>query len=860
MAYQPDPYIASLGQARTPQQIAQATGQGQYAQQNAGAPSTPQISLSSTPISAGGQKGQTTNQYFSGNTPETQQQYAQTEQSRGVSGFNFQPSPQAPAAPPAPAVQAPKAQSFGATSTAASAPVSGGGAAAGGASSVGGMSPAGTSPLGGGTIPPDTALGQYYSRLQPGQAAGPSTDAYSFLTNPQLKSESSLYNQYLGQSQKLLDAINQGYDAQLYQARQQGQQEMGQASSISAAHGLMGTPESAALYRTAGKDTQAAIAQVEGQRAQAIAGVMNNINQLAQSAYQFEAGTLAPQAVQAQQQQLSQSLQGLARAGVTYDQMANSTDPQVASTFANLVQLAGGNPNTLKAQWALNTPNANIQQSWVDGSNVYQLVVDPMTGKATVQNFNVGTNVPVGWKTQKIGTTGLLMYNPNDISQQMTFSINPFTGEISQTGGQGAPSATGGTNATQTPQTTTGVTGATNSGVKATDGGTFASFATPQAGIQAIGDIITSAATGANSAYGSNPTLGSFMNTYTNTGTSSSYGSGAKNVAAALGVDPNTPLSDVVQQQGIGALTQAIIKNEGGSPQGVQNNPGNIKYSQAQTTGAGTGLSAHEYGKLATVQGFNPTQGGVDQASWNYLTQYLNGQTPSASSVGLSTRSGTGGAFNTVVARARDVFYKATGQQLPNQTTLKNNLKLISGNNALANKLNVQTSTIAANFGLNLSNLDANSVNQNAPAINSILDNVLQGLGDPNVAQYVAQNQTLQNEMSSLLAVKNASGTTVADKMEAAGLLPRNASAAQQAQVYKTLMQEAMNADSAVQIANVKLYQQTDPLQLDPGNPLNSTITLTNLKNGESFQADPGQLSATDLQDALNSGYTMSTQ
>lgn len=57
------------------------------------------------------------------------------------------------------------------------------------------------------------------------------------------------------------------------------------------------------------------------------------------------------------------------------------------------------------------------------------------------------------------------------------------------------------------------------------------------------------------------------------------YGSATHNVSQALGVQPTIPLKSVIEQSGIGPIVDAIIKNEGSSPKGVMNNPGNIKFS-----------------------------------------------------------------------------------------------------------------------------------------------------------------------------------------------------------------------------------------------------------------------------------------
>lgn len=57
------------------------------------------------------------------------------------------------------------------------------------------------------------------------------------------------------------------------------------------------------------------------------------------------------------------------------------------------------------------------------------------------------------------------------------------------------------------------------------------------------------------------------------------YGTATNNVSVALGVSPSLPLSAVIEQSGMDPIVNAIIKNEGSSPKGVLNNPGNIKYS-----------------------------------------------------------------------------------------------------------------------------------------------------------------------------------------------------------------------------------------------------------------------------------------
>ena len=92
--------------------------------------------------------------------------------------------------------------------------------------------------------------------------------------------------------------------------------------------------------------------------------------------------------------------------------------------------------------------------------------------------------------------------------------------------------------------------------------------------------------------------------------------------------------------------------------------------------------------------------------------------------------------------------------------------------------------------------------------------------GDPDTAAYLTQNGTIANELGSLLALKNAGGTTVHDKLESAGLLDKNSSEEQQKKVLKVLLQEAENGRAEILKASANLYRQTDPLQQNPNNPL----------------------------------------
>lgn len=464
--------------------------------------------------------------------------------------------------------------------------------------------------------------------------------------------------------------------------------------------------------------------------------------------------------------------------------------------YNKLVTATGGNPNITNAMYATSVPPQNVVQTWVNGSNYSQLVTDPVTGKPSVQSYDLGVQVPQSWTQDKIGTNAVIYkstnFNPLDPSTYAIFGVNPLTGiPTGQISGNSLPSS---------------------------DGSPSTSSATPN-----------------------------YLSILNQQG---------------ITANPSDSLSDFISKNGTSALIQAAIKNEGGTPQGT-NNPGNVEFSNqtgatqgkakpgggywanfdtpqhgldaiASTyeslakqglsvndaiekyTGTGSGSSAQnsQYGLLANVPGFNPNgTDGVDKAAVNYLNEYIyQGKTPTAASVGISTRNGSGAIFNSVADRANELFFKATGTNLPDVQIMQANKKLVNTNNSLLNNLKNQEGTVQANFGLNLENMTKADLNTSTGPVNQFIDTVKEWSGDPDVAQYLAQNATVANELGSLLAVKNASGTTVHDKLESAGLIKWWYSAAQQKKILTTLIQEAKNAQAAIKTTNATLNKQIDPL------------------------------------------------
>lgn len=283
----------------------------------------------------------------------------------------------------------------------------------------------------------------------------------------------------------------------------------------------------------------------------------------------------------------------------------------------------------------------------------------------------------------------------------------------------------------------------------------------------------------------------------------------ASRFTANYGYNPNQPGG---QQSNTGAPSDNSTYQSGNPPTQV---PGGGNHSETNPN-----VPYEQYGLLSTTN-FDP-KNPTDINANNYLTQYLNGNLPSkASDLGITIHgAGAGTQYNDAVTRANSLYYAATGQNLPSPDIIKNNLSLINANNTLANKLDTQELTVGSNIQLSLANMTKNGLNssQFAP-LNGLIDYVKNLFNDPATGQLLSQNETIRNELGSLMSVKNASGTTVYDKLSSAGIISSTDTPANIQQKISTLLSEAGNFKSALNTVNGQLYQQTDPLERQQQNP-----------------------------------------
>lgn len=671
-------------------------------------------------------------------------------------------------------------------------------------------------------------------------------------------SELSAEDYAVSRSQSLINDVSSVYSDELAKAASN-------AEGSEAAGGQGGGPVGASAEYMA-------IQPILNQQSAAVAGEIQSIQNNAASVFENTESAAQTNATDtlsnnnASKLALQQNVANMAAVGYTASQLQEQ-NPDEYDYLLNYAY--NGDANAMNSAF-LNGAKGTLLNS---GQPVYtspdgksqtyaQMTVNP-DGSPSLKYTTVQlpyTSVP-GWTTTKISTTSSMEVDPNNPGNMLVITTDPLTGAPTFMG-----SGTGAALAAQFNQQNSGSSSDSSSssatppsGALSTTMQNYVSTASTTAGVADPTQPFTTIVNGdgKNDGIGIAPIINGIHNAeggspagVTNNPGNVLYVSGMSG-ATDSGVHPtNNPNATFASfdtkedgDSAIASTVQHIASNLGpnASLQDVLNTYvngyGNTPSTSTNSTDSvgSNGLSTAQYGLLSNVQGFDPgpTTGvktdaqAIDNAAFNYLQVYLKtGNQPTNTNV-LGMRSGSAAELPTIAQRAEELYTKATGQSMPDQDILNSNKGFIEANNGLLNSLAVQEQTISANSDLLQQNINSENINQYAPVINEVLNGITSALGSPNVASSLAQNSTLSNELGSLLALKNASGTTVHDKLISADLISPNASAEQEAAVVNTLMKEATNAHAAILKANAQLYIQNDPLGLDPQNPIANPVQFS---------------------------------
>lgn len=238
-----------------------------------------------------------------------------------------------------------------------------------------------------------------------------------------------------------------------------------------------------------------------------------------------------------------------------------------------------------------------------------------------------------------------------------------------------------------------------------------------------------------------------------------------------------------------------------------------------QSTSSTKSTSQTDYAKVGLLSktDYDPSKN-LDKAAVHMIDLlFSTGTLPVARTMGFTGAYGDQ-KYNDAYSRAQQLYSDATGSSLPSATDVSNNMKLRNGNKKLLNALGTQEGQLSADFKSAIANLDKSGLNNSLQPINAFIDKYAQLAGNPDVALYLTTNSVLQNEMGNLLAIKNAGGTTVSDKINASGIFPTASTSEQMKAQLRATLSHAANAVNTLQNQNYELTKEIDPLQRDKNN------------------------------------------
>jgi len=625
------------------------------------------------------------------------------------------------------------------------------------------------------------------------------------------------YAKLLGQSAGYLGAINEKYNLERKNQEQIGIENKANVRGSLAASGMGGSGEAARMSNDTAQYTADQIAKVEADRTTEIGGVISTIQQNAASMAQAEISS--DRTLQANiKTDATNAISALGSAHTDLEKF-KTENPEA---YSHLVDVFGSS-NVVDAMYANSIPKQNILNTNIKGSTAMVISQDPVTGAVHANTYDLGIEVPRNWTMEKTpdGTMAIMKaenFDPNDPSTFQIWGVDDnglFTKLVS--GDPNEASINRDTSLSSFASAITNQEGADYTKVNPDSGALgkyqimpfnlgYAGLTNDEAGKQAF----LNSPELQDKAF--NKMIQESYNKYSgdfNKMAADYYGGelGAKNYG--------TPQGDV----------QGKIDPKTGKPTGY---PSVNEYVDQVNKKIGSqtqdGKDYAQVGLLANTS-YNP-KNKVDSNAKNYIERYLkNNKYPTAYELGLgrSTNAVTQDKFRQIQARADDLYYEATGTSMPSVADLTGTWKIINQNKGILNKINIASDTVESNFNLAIRGEISNDVNQNATAVNKLLNPIYLALGDPAVNQALVSNGTITQEFANLISTRNAQGTLAADKMLAEELLPFGTSVEAQKAVVSRLVQEAVNIKKALTSQQETLYQQVDPLQQNPNNPARKT-------------------------------------
>ena len=388
-----------------------------------------------------------------------------------------------------------------------------------------------------------------------------------------------------------------------------------------------------------GTITEEAIAPIVDARNTAISKIYSDIETNAENLTLQEKQLADTEATAAVAEQRQQKADALASATKSIGALAanhldwNKYKTENPDNYNALVQAVGGDPNVADAMFAMSIPAPEIVSSWTTGdgnggTTVWQQRTDPITKQPSIVKYDMpGVPIPGNWTSDKLGTNSQIFKspdfnnNPTDPKNFMIVSSDPTNGGAITVTKDGVTTVNGivvDQKSTQEAQ---------NYATGILDGNITSIASVPKQYRDAVATILAGG--------GSNTDASKII----------------QDTATFSGIsDPTQPLSDSIANTNVGVegIVAGIIKQEGGSPKGVINNPGNIKFTGAPGQ-IDSGVQAADGGTFASYSTIQDGKGAIGALVQNAADKGQTFQDFVASYKGLNT-SGDASQYSPLAA------------------------------------------------------------------------------------------------------------------------------------------------------------------------------------------------------------------
>ncbi len=224
-------------------------------------------------------------------------------------------------------------------------------------------------------------------------------------------SEEDFYKKIQDQIQPVLDAVKQAGELQSGVLTSEANATLG-------ARGLAGSSVAAGD-----------IASIKADQATKYATALKDLTTWAipEASAEFQAAqtrndTLAQNYINTSIQKAQNAIKGIASSGTSFSDFQKNNPDE----FNSLLQYYSGDVNSMKADYLASIPNIDFSKAIQSGTNLVVPHVDPVTGKATVEVIDTGTQLTADDKVVKSADGGVVIYNTRTGQVQELGGGNPY--------------------------------------------------------------------------------------------------------------------------------------------------------------------------------------------------------------------------------------------------------------------------------------------------------------------------------------------------------------------------------------------------------------------------------------------------